>query len=896
MPRISLIFCCLFLSLSLSAFSQDTIQDITKNTISSTSIGKVDHSDFNQGVNHSPYQLINGRMPGLGMYTAGNDPNGEFILRVRGLSTLQSQTRPLLVIDGFVTDDLLTIDPNDISEISLLRDAAAASIYGVRGGNGVLLISTKTAGYDPVSVSYNATFGIERAIYKISPASTSDYKSYAGSVDLGSDQNWIDLISQTGNTSVHSLALSKNTKSLSVRASMNIRQATGTLIGTGFDQLNARINLQQKALDDKLLLQFMFANTSRKSDYGFREAIKYAYSAIPTTPVYTSPSSPHGGYYQTLFFDSYNPVAIIEQNENSGKERSTFVGIKSTYQFDGRLKGINFELSYQLMDDNDFAGTYYGKNSYYIGENWNGLAIRNSQNGSTQQIASAVSYTRSFNNIGVQVSSGYQIQDYKTSSFYAQGGNFLTDAFSYNNMAASGDFQKGIGTVSSVADSYKIASWVNTASLVFREKYFLNATGVYSGSTRLGEDNKWGFFPSFGGGVQWNEGIGFLNYAKIRLSWGKAGNIPQRSNLSKSILTASTYPSSYQNGNFLPIYYTVRDENRRLKWEEKSELNIGADFTFLNNRVNGSIDWFSNKVSGLISPVNIPSPPNLSYTMFANLGEIQNQGVEINLNINAKKTTQFLWDLNFNLSRVKTTVNSLSEPNYALTANGELSIGILSDAGGCSSHGVNLIEEGAVLGQIQGPVFSGIVDGMPTHVDQNGDGGYCDCPDDFTVLGNALPKFTFGFGNRILYHDFEISFLLRGSSGHSKINAYRIYQESSEVVAYANLIKTSYFEPSLRNTHLSDRYVENASFIKLDNISLKYHVPSALKLTVSATIQNLFTISKYTGMDPEVTYGDPVLKGKSSGPINTSPLVSGLESRGNYFPSRTYSLGISLVL
>ncbi|MEK6783280.1 MAG: TonB-dependent receptor plug domain-containing protein [Bacteroidota bacterium] len=244
------------LSLSISAFGQDAIQDpIELKELTSASSAKLDQKDFNKGVIHSPYQLFNGRMTGLGMSGLGNDPNGEFLLRVRGLSTLQIHTGPLLIVDGFITDNLLIVDPKDIEQITLLKDAASASIYGVQGGNGVLLISTKKGNDQPLSFSFNTTFGIEKPLHNIAPASSSEYKSYPGSVDLGSSTNWLDKITQNGISNVNSLAISGGSKAFSIRASINYRKANGTLTGTGFDQVNSRINMQQKALQDKLLLQ-----------------------------------------------------------------------------------------------------------------------------------------------------------------------------------------------------------------------------------------------------------------------------------------------------------------------------------------------------------------------------------------------------------------------------------------------------------------------------------------------------------------------------------------------------------------------------------------------------------------------------------------------------------------
>lgn len=893
--KISLIF-CLVLGCYVCAFCQQFQQDSVENMVIAVgAVTKLDYPNFNQGVVHAPYRLISGRMTGLGMSMTGNDPNGEFLLRVRGLSTLQNNTGPLLVVDGFITNDFQLVDPSDIAQVILLKDAAAASVYGVQGGNGVLLISTKKGSNENDLVSFRSTLGFEQAIQKMDLLSASRYKSFVGSVDMGSTQNWPDLITRTGVSSINALTFSKSTETFSVRASMNNRIAKGTLSGTGFEQLNFRLGLQQRALKDRLLMEARLASTSRNSDFGFREAIKYAFSANPTMPVYDPSVPQYGGYSQSYMYDTYNPLAIIEQNTNEGKERSSSFGLNGTYQFDARLKGLGIKFSYQLLDDHYSNGKYYSKYSYYGGVNTNGLATRSSAERSTQQAGTFLTYFKDLKNVNFEISSGYQFLESHIASTYMEGGDFLTDAFGYNNMGASLDFQNGRGKVSTSADSYKVISWVNTASLVFHDKYFLNATTSYSGSTRLGENNKWGLFPSVGGGIEWKEGLSLFSYLKLRVSWGKAGNLPQRSNLSLALMTPSGY--MYNAGNYIPAYYTTRDSNPDLRWEEKAEVNIGADFRLFAGRIGGSIDWFFNNVTDFISPVVIATPPNLSSTKTANLGEIRNRGLEINLNVAMRKTMLFSWDLNFNMSHVKTTVNSLQGNGYALGQNGEMSVGYLTEGGGCSCQAINLIQEGEVLGQIQGPVFTGLdSDGQPKLADLNGDGVYCNCPEDYKVLGNALPKFFFGIGSQLSYKNFEMNFLLRGALGHDKINTYRLYQESTDAVSWSNLVETRYFDPTLRRATFSSLYVEKASFLNLDNISLRYHLPSVSRVSVAVIIQNLFTITKYSGPASEVVYGSPVLKGATAIPVPLTPLASGVDRRGDYLPSRILSFEVSVKL
>ena len=714
-----------------------------------TSSFNLEEANFNKGIIHSPYQLINGRVTGIGIATLGNDPNGEFLLRVRGLSTLQRNTGPLLVIDGFIVNDLLLVDPNDIASVTLLKDAASSSQYGVQGGNGVLIMTTKSASDEHSVVSFKSELGIDQAIKKLDVLSAPAYTQYPNATDMGDDVNWIEAITQTGISAVNSLAFSKQSESFSIRVAANSRIAEGTLKGTGFEQLNFRVNFQQKALKNRLILKAYLATTSRESEYGFREAIKYGYSSNPTMPIHNSDLPQYGGYNQVNFFDNYNPVAMVEQNANSGKEIASSVGLNALYGFDGILKGLSVGFSYQLLSDEIVNGKYFSRQSYYIGSYRNGLASRSANDRKLHQISSDLTYRKNFKSIGIEVSSGYQYQEHKTSYSSVEGGDFLTDAFTFNNMEAAQDFQNGTGSIFTSASGHKVINWTNGASVVFNKKYFVKVAGTYSGSTRLGINNKWGFFPAVIGGVQWEEGLFIFDHLKLRASWGKAGNMPERSNMSGSSMGPGQL--FYYNGEYIPGYYTYRAENPDLSWEEKTEINVGSDFTFLNGSVRGSIDFFSNTVTDLISPVVIPSPPALSNQAFGNLGKLQNRGVELNFEVSAKKTMQFSWDMSFNLSRVVTHVESLSGNGYSIGENGEMNIGVLSDAGGgCSSHGVNKIQEGAKLGQIQGPIFTGSInDGLPQHRDLNGDGVYCDCGDDFAILGNALPNFGFGFGHHL---------------------------------------------------------------------------------------------------------------------------------------------------
>jgi iron complex outermembrane receptor protein len=885
----------LFVSYSVT-FAQTIQPDSTQfKQINPSPIHPLDSKDFNQGMINSPYQLFNGRLTGLGMTTLGSDPNGEYTLHVRGFSTIQSDSKPLLVVDGFIVNDLLLLDANDVEQVTLLKDAASASIYGVQGGNGVLLITTKKRKTETLSVNFNTTSAIEQPMVGTKPATAEEYKSLPRAVDYGSSQDWLSLITRTGLSTANSLSISGGSKDFSIHTSVNYRNTAGTLKGTGFNQLNTRINLEQKAFKDKLVLRAGFAATSRNADYGFRDAIKYAFIANPTMPVF-DPTSIWGGYRQVAVFGNFNPVATIEQNINTGKEASFSANISGQYKFQGILTGLGLQSSYQQQTQEYTTGTYISKFSYYPSyQPSRGLAARSYQEQKRQQFSSTLSYEKKLKSFEYQISSGYHHQDYFQSNFNLQGGNFLTDAFTYNNLGSAQDFQNGLGTVGSSADSYKTISWVTTASVLFKNRYFLNATSSYSGSTRLGVNNKWGCFPSIGGGIQWSEGLPLFNSLKVRASWGKVGNQPQQSGLSTSVFEPSGrffYNGNYDNFSFYPI----RNSNPNLQWEEKTEFTYGADFTLLNNKVKGSIDWFSNSVTNWITPVYVPTPPSLSGVSIVNLGELQNNGFELYLSVAAVSNEKIKWETQLNLSTISTEVKSLRRNGYSLGDGNQLIFGSLSDSPGSSALGINILKEGAPLGQIYGLTSEGAdAQGRDKIKDINGDGRIGDS-DDSGSIGSGLPSSFLGWGNRISFKKLEFSFLLRGAFGHQKINAYRVFQGGNYAIGYSNLIKTSLYDPNLINQTFSSRYVENAGFVKLDNIALTYHIPSINKLTITLVAQNLFTITSYTGIDPDVAYNSTPLKGETNYNPNISPWFAGLDKRGNYLPSRIFSIGVAVKL
>ena len=874
-----------FMLLGQTSTVPDTLQtknfDIHDN---GSAIQKLEEEGFNKGINHSPVQLFNGMLTGIGVAKIGNDPNGEYIMRVRGLSTLQDNTTPIFVVDGFITDNLLLVDPADINEVIILKDASATSMYGPRGANGVILLNTKR-GTGSKTISYRTAISIESPTMNLEPSSASKYKTFPFFNDYGDQTNWVDEITQTGVSTVNNVAVTGGFKSFSVRASANYRTTKGTLVGTGFKQLNARIALQQKAFKDKLTLGLASGITQRESEFGFREAFKYVWNANPTMPI-NDPNAPqYGNYFQPLTFEVYNPAAIVRQNTNSGEEETIFAGANAKYEFSGLTNGLSATTSYTISTQDDEFGSYYSKSSNYRGFARNGLATRTIQTITNQQVDIGLNYDKKIGWADMKLGAGYQYQVSSRDGEYMSGGDFPSDENGYEQVEDAGDFQNDKGIIADLDEGFEIVSYRGSGFFRFHEKYFVSAAANYSGSTRFGSNHKWGLFPAVTAGVEWKA-------VRVRAGWGKSGNIPQRSNLSNSQMVI--VGKTYYNEDYIDMYAVVRNANPDLKWEEKSEFNIGTDVNMVNGRLQISLDLFSNNVRDLLTQVTVPTPPNIANSTFVNLGEITNKGVELNIGASVIQSEKFSWDLGLNMSAVSTKVKSMSGNGYSIGTDGEMYLGNPMEEGGgcgCGSPGYLRIKEGEKLGEIYVPVFRGVMDDGGVNLqDTNGDG-----QPDPKVVGKALPKFIFGFNHSLSYKNFSLTFLLRGAVGHAKINSYRLLHESVQVASYYNVVTTKYFDPKLTHLVMSSLYVEKASFVKLDNISLAYRVPSKVALSVNFTVQNLFAISSYTGLDPEVAYGEIEQKGNTKLYLNKSPLNSGLESRSNYAPARVFSIGASVL-
>jgi TonB-dependent starch-binding outer membrane protein SusC len=871
------------------------------------SVATLDFDEFNRGNINIPVQLIQGKVSGLDISKPGGDPNGSYYLRLRGLNTISASTQPLVIVDGVIDASLDNVDPNDIESFNVIKDGSAA-IYGTRGSNGVIIVTTKKGKKGTAVIDYNVYLTEEKVARNAPAMNAAEWRALNAELnglgtDFGESTDWFKEIEQTAISQVHNISLSGGTERTTYRASVNYRKGDGVEIKTGYTQLNGRINIVQKALNEKLTLDLNLGATERESQYGFAEPFRYASIFNPTAPVKSSDPeyTKYDGFFQQLLFDYYNPVSILELNTNDGRNRIMNLSLKGTYDI---LKGFSVEAFYSMQSSSGMGGQYYDKNDYWKGILRNGLASQQEDNSANQLFELTTHYTADLSSsVNIAAIGGYSYQEFVNEGFYAEGGNFITDDFAYNNLSAALDFKNGKGTVTSYKNSNKLIAFFGHVNLDINNIWFLTASARYDGSSRFGTSSKWGFFPSVGAGMDFSKllNAAFINNLKFRADYGVTGNQPPVSYMSLQIM--GQQGNSYYNGNFIPAYTLMSNANPDLKWERKGEFDVGSDYSLFTNRLSGSFDYYTRTATDLLFQYYVPVPPNLYYEAWLNLGEIKSSGLELSLNLNVVKKGDFSYSIAFTRSHIiKNTLVSLSGSyNGTMLKYGRLDLGDMGSPGQCC---VTLVrsEEGKPIGQLQAYVFEEIdKNGQMILEDQNLDGQIDHR--DLAIVGNGLPEYLTGFGNELTYKNWDFNIFFRSVSGYELVNSYRAFYEVPDYIIAYNLPKTatdmrnSETGTLLNNTSgiLTSIDIENASFISLDNISLGYNfsLPESSQFRSIRMYfggNNLFFFTRYKGSDPNPRYAD----NENLGTYN-SPLVPGVDRRNTWPRTRSVTFGANLV-
>lgn len=853
--------------------------------------------DFNQGNIYHPYQLIRGRMPGLTISKPGGDPLAVYDVYQRGQHSLLGKTNPLVVVDGLPGASLQTIDVQDIESITVLRDAAQASLYGARGANGIIEIQSKKRQYDKnIKIYYNGYIATEQVTKMPDILSADLYRTlvtdpnssfYNPGSNFGASTDWAEAITRTSASHAHNLAFRGDLKKTHYSLSFNYRDVNGVVKNSGFDQVSALLHLSQDLFKNKVNIRANGGLTHRNFTEIDKDIFYYAAIYNPTAPI-RSDTAGYGGYFQQTLFDYYNPVALLEQIDNQGAKNIYTAGLHAKWNI---IDGLNAQVQYGWQRQHYNRQHRVNENIYPfsgVGSPFYNYDVEVDLN--NQSFNTLFEYNFYKKNHDFRISGGYQYQNWTNELYNVDDYDVAVNDLQYADVSF-------YAQLDSVAIAYKnhtqLAAFFGRLQYDYNSWLSVNAHWRHEGSTRFGEHHKWGNFYGFGAGVDFAE-LGKwtdIQQFKLRLSYGLTGNLPVDGVYSKRVLRPNG--KTLFNGNYIDIYTPAVNENPDLKWEARREWNTGLDVYLLNNRLFASFDWYRARTNDMLYNYFVDSPPNLAPVSYINSIDFKNSGIEIIINAKLQDQNHFSWELGANFAADRSKFVSAVTPQ-GVEIEQIILPAYLGIPGFCCSQ-IAVLEKGKRLGNFVGLEWDGFENGMMLFKDQNGDQNITDA--DRVIIGNALPDFTFGMNNGFRYKQLEMSFFLRGVIGHDVISTHRAAYDFPGNITRYNVLQTAVNGENSQvpfASGISSYNVEDASFVTLENLVISYQFNaknthfSELKMYVAA--QNLFTLSSYSGNDPEVRF-----KNRGGRFYTGNALVSGLDVRVGYYSTRTFTLGIQAV-
>ncbi|WP_223809014.1 SusC/RagA family TonB-linked outer membrane protein [Rufibacter hautae] len=865
------------------------------------SVSAVSSEEFNVGPQLSPQQLIQGKMAGVNISQNSGKPGASNTVRIRGGTSLTGSNDPLYVIDGVPistssgvnqanirgngtdvfdqepTNPLMTLNPNDIESITVLKDASATAIYGSRGANGVIVITTKRGKAGKAQVTYNVLAGVSKVANTLDVLTADQYRAVVRDLELtlddkGANTNWQDEIYRTAYNQDHSLSLMGGVSNTMYRVSLGYGKQEGIMLGSDLSRYNGSININHAALEDKLKFDLVVNYGQTRSNaapvsntVGSEAGTSMNYEAFvfnPTYPVY----DPNGEYYHVGPF-RVNPVSFSSDVTDEKTAQRLLGNLSTTYTIIDPLS-INVSLGYtrQEIDRNSFI-----QKSNPLGEGFGGFASTQKLADYSKLLETVLRFNKSFGQHAVDAIAGYSYQYFLGEGGRTTASGFLSDSFKWYSLQAAST----VGGISSFQESNTLISMYGRVNYDFGGRFLLTGTIRRDGSSRFGSGNKWGVFPS--GSVAWRISQekfypeNPLSDLKVRVSYGVTGN-QEIGNLNSLTTLGASNRGYLVGGQRITIVLPQQYANPDLKWEQTSQVDVGLDFGFFKNRVHGSLDYYRKKTSDLLLRIAVPSPSVVT-TQLANVGSVENKGFELELGANIIDKGDFTWEADVNFSRNKSEVLSLSNDLYK---GDNIQIAPLQGAG-LSGIYAQLIKPGEPLGTFWGRKFIGIENGVEQFEPGN------------QVIGTAQPDFTFGFSNSFQYKAWSLGFNFRGSVGNDVFNltannlAYESNLPGRNILAVALGDGVGREQPK----QYSSRWIEDGSFARLDNITLGYtfnvkNTPLS-NARIFVTGQNLLLITNYSGLDPEV---NAEVSGTGVAPLGIDYLA--------YPRAKTVSLGASI--
>lgn len=850
------------------------------------SVSSLKSDDFNTGSFTNAAGLFQGKVAGLSVVNPnGGDPNASYEILLRGANTLSAGQGPLLIIDGVVGADIRNINFQEVESVDVLKDGSAAAIYGTRGTNGVIIITTKRARSGQTQVEYDGQFSVQTVARRAEPLTAKEFEwvvnnyspSSAGSL-YGAETDWFDEVTRTPISHKHSLAISGGSEKFSHRTVVNVEQNQGLQRKNDAEKYLFKTNIHQTAFEGWLDLDYNAYFSKRVYSPADYSVFEQAFYHNPTEPVYDPTNTASGGYFRvdnTMAY--YNPVAMLNEREQKSRADDLGGSVRATLNIlpvQG-LKWDNF-FSYgqQSFESRDYRTRYYPS---AIGQD--GIATISNELSRDIQWESTLNYSRQFGRHSLQAVLGYTWQRgyYETSAMENNG--FDTDDWGTDNIGSGSGLQNGQASMSSYKESNTYIALFGRVMYNYDERYLLSVSLRRDGSSRFGADNKWGWFPavSLGWRISQEEFLRdaeWINELKLRAGYGVTGN--QDFSNYQSLLLMKTSGRFYYNGKWINTYAPASNANPDLGWEKKAEWNAGVDFSVLDNRLSLTLDYYQRRTTDLLYTYQVPTPPYVYNEMFTNVGEIKNSGIEITLSGTPVRTKNLVWNSTLIFSR---NTNKLVKFTNEEFTDGEYKVGWLNSP--VAAYCQRLVE-GESLGTFYGPRWLG--------VDEEGNDIYANSiagsvPESaWEKIGCAYPDFTLAWSNMFrICKNLDLSFTLRASIGGDILNTYALYYENLSEFGLKNISSSWLDKRNTGGVMYSSKYIEDATYLKLDNLSLGYTFNFKSKyirsMRLSLTGQNLLCLTGYNGVDPEVSL---------------SGITPGIENVSYYPSTTTFTVGVNL--
>jgi TonB-linked SusC/RagA family outer membrane protein len=851
-----------------------------------SAISNVGSKDFVQGATNSVAEMINGKVSGLSISSNVADPSSDVSLQIRGIGSMNASNEPLVIIDGVPGASLNSVSQQDIESFSVLKDGAAASIYGTRGANGVIIITTKQGTKsDKVHVGYDSYISTQQITKLPDVMQRDDFVKYrtTNQPDYGGNTNWFKEISRPSFDQNQNLSISNGSENSSYRASITYRKTLAITDNVDREEYGGRINFNNKIFDKRLELS---GSLSIRDIYS--NALPTTYNVWdqaavnnPTMPVYNA----DGSFFHTGSTFHDNPVGIIKNNINYTETKIENYDLTLKWNI---LKSLNSSVMYaQQIIDNDNSQYANSQTEINYEAGINGVATRAYSKNTLREFEWNTNYELSSTVHDLKLLAGYSYQDVENTSFNVSNSNFPSDVLLYNNLGAGSYNSLGLATMGSYKDLAKLVAMYGRAIYSYKDMLLLTATIRHEGSTKYGINSKWGTFKSLSAAWRISQ-MEFMKELvskeivedlKLRGGYGETGrdiNSPYQ-----SLATYGGTTKYYINGGWVNAQGPTINANPNLSWERANHYGIGMDYTLLKSQLTGSIDWFIRDSKDLLYTYPAIQPPMIQNSIMLNVGSIRSKGFEWSVNWSNKPTSKFKYSVGFLGSYTKTIVESLSNSLFSATFTDLYSLPYTGTPGTAIR-----MQEGREVGEFYGYRYAG--------VDANGDWMIYNkagvkipeaqkSEDDKAYIGHGIPRWQLSMNHSFAYKNFDLSLQFKSCLDYNILNARDMYW-GLQSTAEPNTLKIAYGKNKNITGAImySDYFIENGNYLKLDVVTLGYNLPIPKGKAISSarvymSVNNVFTITGYTGSDPAN--------------VNINGLTPGIEDVNGYPVVRTFTLG-----